>query len=234
MQNQKTQKSLVAKVLVLFAAVALMFVGVQVFADSADLTKLKLADGKKLTLTAADAFKTDAVVAALKNAGVTVPDSVKAANVDAVAGATQNTVKLTAKSGQTDVTGNTPDFTYELPVVVKLDDAKFKLQSNKKLALTVEDAANADKVFAALKKVFTDLPESIKGKFDVTVDKENKKVTVKAKDDQRDYVTGQQVYEFAKTGLPLWVWVLGAVLVVTAVAGSVFFFVKKNKNKKNK
>ncbi|PWV43719.1 MAG: hypothetical protein DF280_03350 ['Brassica napus' phytoplasma] len=30
MQNQKNQKSLVAKVLVLFAAVALMFVGVQV------------------------------------------------------------------------------------------------------------------------------------------------------------------------------------------------------------
>uniref|UniRef100_UPI00403FDDA3 hypothetical protein n=1 Tax=Areca yellow leaf disease phytoplasma TaxID=927614 RepID=UPI00403FDDA3 len=59
--KSKTQKSLVAKVLVLFAAVALMFVGVQVFADDRlDLSSLQCKDA--LELTAADAAVAEKVV----------------------------------------------------------------------------------------------------------------------------------------------------------------------------
>ncbi|MBT1576936.1 hypothetical protein KEC49_02050, partial ['Elaeagnus angustifolia' witches'-broom phytoplasma] len=62
MQNQKTQKSLVAKVLVLFAAVALMFVGVQVFADDKQLALNTLECKDALELTAADAADAEKVV----------------------------------------------------------------------------------------------------------------------------------------------------------------------------
>nr|BAE93530.1 antigenic membrane protein [Onion yellows phytoplasma] len=231
MQNQKNQKSLVAKVLVLFAAVALMFVGVQVFADDKlDLNTLECKDA--LELTAADAADAEKVVKQWKvqntslNAKVT-KDSVKVAVAD------NNKVTVTPADGDA---GKALSGSKILNLVGVCELNKLTLGTEKKLTLTVKDGkVDAE---AGLKEAGAKVPATV-NKDDVTFtvgkDDNANKVTVKAVDGKTT-VSGQVVFEFTVAKTPwyktVWFLTLVAVVVVAAVAGGVFFFVKKNKKNK--
>nr|BAE93554.1 antigenic membrane protein Amp [Tomato yellows phytoplasma] len=233
MQNQKTQKSLVAKVLVLFAAVALMFVGVQVFADDKlDLSTLECKDA--LELTAADAADAEKVVKQWKvqntslNAKVT-KDSVKVAVAD-------NKVTVTPVDGDA---GKALSGSKVLSLVGVCELNKLTLGTDKKLTLTVKDGkVDAEAGLKALKEAGAKVPATV-NKDDVTFtvgkDDNANKVTVKAVDGKTT-VSGQVVFEFTVAKTPwyktVWFLTLVAVVFVAAVAGGVFFFVKKNKNNK--
>ncbi|WP_024563332.1 hypothetical protein [Candidatus Phytoplasma tritici] len=110
MQNQKNQKYLVSKVIVLFAAVFLMFVGVQVFAaDTA--TNLGSLQAPKQPLTFSsdeEAGKLPSVVQALKvlKADQSLINILTEANVDVSTDSTDTNSKkviIKAKSTKTDV-----------------------------------------------------------------------------------------------------------------------------------
>ncbi|GLH60600.1 hypothetical protein HGD80_04125 [Paulownia witches'-broom phytoplasma] len=231
MQNQKTQKSLVVKVLVLFAAVALMFVGVQVFADDKlDLNTLECKD--PLELTAADAADSEKVVKQWKvqntslNAKVT-KDSVKVV-VDG------NKVTVTPVNGDA---GKALSGSKVLDLVGVFELNKLTLGTDKKLTLTVKDGkVDAEVGLKALKETGAKVPATVK-KDDVTFtvgkDDNANKVTVKAVDGKTT-VSGQVVFEFTQTPWykTAWFLTLVAVVAVAAVAGGVFFFVKKNKKNK--
>nr|ABG79542.1 putative antigenic membrane protein [Chrysanthemum yellows phytoplasma] len=233
MQNQKNQKSLVAKVLVLFAAVALMFAGVQVVADDkVYLNTLECKDA--LELTAADAADAPKVVKQWKvqntslNAKVT-KDSVKVEVAD-------NKVTVTPADGDA---GKALSRSKQLILVGVCELNKLTLGTNKKLTLTVKDGkVDAEAGLKALKEAGANVPATV-NKYDVTFtvgkDDNANKVTVKA-EHGKTTVSGQVVFEFTVAKTPwyktAWFLTLVAVVFVAAVAGGVFFFVKKNKKNK--
>lgn len=120
MQNQKTQKSLIAKVLVLFAAVSLMFVGVQVFANNViDLNSATLPSGTdKLTFKSdEEAKQIVSIVKALKAAKVDkiYTDVLTDENVDVtvdVADTNAKKVIVKAKTTKPDVVTGGVTYTY--------------------------------------------------------------------------------------------------------------------------
>lgn len=113
MQNQKTQKSLVAKVLILFVTVVLIFASVQVFATAVDLSKLAgIINNKKLTFKSdEEAKQLDAVVKALKNAQAPTnyTDILIDENVDVSLDTTDSNakkVKIAAKTDKSTIVTN--------------------------------------------------------------------------------------------------------------------------------
>nr|BAE93534.1 antigenic membrane protein [Mulberry dwarf phytoplasma] len=233
MQNQKTQKSLVAKVLVLFAAVALMFVGVQVFADD-QLDLNTLTCNGDLELTAADAENAEKVVKQWK---------VQNPSLDAKV--TKDSVKVTVANNKVKVVpADTSDKSAlkgskELNLVGPCKLNELTLDTDKKLTLTVkDDKVDAEAGLKALKKAGGKVPATVtKDDLTFTVGKGNdaNKVTVKAVDGKTT-VSGEKTFEFNVAQTPWYKTVLFltlvAVVVVAAVAGGVFFFVKKNKKNK--
>nr|BAE93574.1 antigenic membrane protein Amp [Porcelain vine witches'-broom phytoplasma] len=233
MQNQKTQKSLVAKVLVLFAAVALMFVGVQVFADGQlDLSTLEC--NGDLELTAADAKDVEKVV-----------KQWKVQNTSLDAKVTKDSVKVTVVNNKVKVepvdnsATSTLKGSKELNLVGVCELNKLTLGTDKKLTLTVkDDKVDAEAGLKALKEAGGKVPATVtKDDLTFTVGKgdDANKVTVKAVDGKTT-VSGEKTFEFNVAQTPLyktgWFLTLVAVVVVAAVAGGVFFFVKKNKKNK--
>nr|AAK28355.1 immunodominant membrane protein precursor [Clover phyllody phytoplasma]BAE93546.1 Antigenic membrane protein [Potato purple top phytoplasma] len=110
MQNQKNQKYLVSKVIVLFAAVFLMFVGVQVFAaDAATNLGSLQAPKQPLTFTSdEEAGKLPSVVQALKvlKADQNLINILTEANVDVSTDSTDTNSKkviIKAKAAKSDV-----------------------------------------------------------------------------------------------------------------------------------
>ncbi|MBS2994031.1 hypothetical protein ['Santalum album' aster yellows phytoplasma] len=233
MQNQKTQKSLVAKVLVLFAAVALMFVGVQVFADDPlDLATLKC--DTPLELTANDASNADKVVTQWRVQNTSLDKKV-----------TRDSVKVQVINNQVKVTPVDISATSALKGEKLLDLVgvcelnKLTLGTNKKLTLTVkDDKVDAEAGLKALREAGAKVPATVtKDDVTFTVSKDNNvdKVTVEAVNGKTT-VSGNVTFEFNVVQKPLyktvWFLTLVAVVVVAAVAGGVFFFVKKNKKNK--
>nr|BAE93570.1 antigenic membrane protein Amp [Sumac witches'-broom phytoplasma]BAN57419.1 antigenic membrane protein Amp [Rhus yellows phytoplasma] len=233
MQNQKTQKSLVAKVLVLFAAVALMFVGVQVFADGPlDLSTLKC--DTPLELTANDASDAEKVVTQWKVQNTSLDKKV-----------TKDSVKVQVINNQVKVTPVDASTTSALKGEKLLDLVgvcelnKLTLGTDKKLTLTVkDDKVDAKAGLKALREAGAKVPATVtENDLTFTVGKgdDANKVTVKAVDGKTT-VSGQVTFEFNVVQKPwyktVWFLTLVAVVVVSAVAGGVFFFVKKNKKNK--
>ncbi|WP_227807287.1 hypothetical protein [Mulberry dwarf phytoplasma] len=233
MQNQKTQKSLVAKVLVLFAAVVLMFVGVQVFADDQlDLSTLQC--DTPLELTANDASNAEKVVNQWKVQNTSLDKKV-----------TKDSVKVTVAVNKVTVTpadgdaGKALKGSKELTLVGVCELNKLTLGTDKKLTLTVkDDKVDAEAGLKALKEAGAKVPATVtKDDLTFTVGKGNdaNKVTVKAVGGKTT-VSGEVTFEFNVAQTPLyktvWFLTLVAVVVVAAVAGGVFFFVKKNKKNK--
>ncbi|QBF24036.1 hypothetical protein ['Catharanthus roseus' aster yellows phytoplasma] len=235
MQNQKTQKSLVAKVLVLFAAVALMFVGVQVFADDKlDLSTLECKDA--LELTATDAADAEKVVKQWKVQNTSLNAKVTKDSVKVLVSTDSKTVTVSPADGDA---GKTLSGAKVLNLVGVCELDKLTLGKDKKLTLTVKNGkVDAEAGLKALKEAGAKVPATV-NKDDVTFtvgkDDDANKVTVKAVDG-KDTVSGQVVFEFNVAKTPwyktVWFLTLVAVLVVAAVAGGVFLFVKKNKNNK--
>nr|ADM86705.1 antigenic membrane protein [Mulberry yellow dwarf phytoplasma] len=233
MQNQKTQKSLVAKVLVLFAAVALMFVGVQVFADDPlDLSILQCET--PLELTANDASNAEKVVNQWKVQNTLLDKKVTKDSVKVIV--TNNQVKVTPADGQA---GSALKGEKLLNLVGVCELNKLTLGTDKKLTLTVkDDKVDAEAGLKALKEAGAKVPATVtKDDLTFTVGKgdDANKVTVKAVDGKTT-VSGEKTFEFNVVQKPwyktVWFLTLVAVVVVAAVAGGVFFFVKKNKKNK--
>nr|ADC54994.1 immunodominant membrane protein precursor [Chinaberry witches'-broom phytoplasma] len=233
MQNQKIQKSLVAKVLVLFAAVALMFVGVQVSADNPlDLSTLGC-EGN-LELTANDASNAEKVVNQWKAQNPSLDKKVTKDSVKVMVADNKVTITPVDTSATSVLTGSK---VLTLVGICKLDE--LTLGTDKKLKLTPkDDKVDAEAGLKALKEAGAKVPATVtKDDLTFTVGKGNdaNKVTVKALEGKTT-VSGEKTFEFNVVQKPLyktvWFLTLVAVVVVAAVAGGVFFFVKKNKKNK--
>jgi hypothetical protein len=236
MQNKKTQKSLVSKFLVLFAAVALMFVGVHAFAENElDLSSLNYGEGyNALELKPTDADNVEKVINQLKVQNPKLDERITKDSVKVAFASATKEVTMTPSASSTVVKGQ-KIFT----LVDAFNISQISLAADKKLVLAPKDGKiDSEDGLKALRAAGVKIPATVtKELLTFVVGKDDKatKVSIKAVEGQESIVIGEKELDFTVSTTfwykQTWLLILVIVVFVAAVAGGVFLFVKKTKNK---